>query len=140
MFKLPSMLRYLLVLAFCLDGSAGLWKASAMATSAVQHLHAGDHEAGDPHHGATETIATTVTTASAPDCPDVETPGQGDDGHEGCDCTDAGCSCTCDLLKVSVAHKVPPAGTAWLAYIPVLPDPTTVGKSSLSSVFRPPIG
>jgi len=125
------MLRYLLVLAFCLDGSATLWKASAMATSAVQHAQTSDHEAGDLHHGA---------TASAADCPDAGIPGQGDDGHEGCDCTDAGCSCACDFLKVAVAHKVPPAGTAWLDNIPVLPDPVTVGKSSLSSLFRPPIG
>lgn len=140
MFKLPSMLRYLLVLAFCLDGGATLWKASAMAVSAVQHVYAGDHETGDPHHGATETIATTATAASDPECPDIETPGQSDDGHEGCDCTDAGCGCACDLLKVAVAHRVPPADTAWLAYIPVLPDPVTVGKSSRSSFFRPPIG
>lgn len=137
MFKLPTMLRYLLILAFCLDGSATLWKASVMATSAVQNMHVGDHGAGGPHHGATDTIATVALT---PDCPDVETLGQGDDGHEGCDCTDAGCGCACDLLKVVVAHKVPPVGTAWLAYITVLPDSTTVGKSSTSSLFRPPIG
>lgn len=137
MFSFPSLLRYLLVLAFCLDGSATLWKASAMATSAVQHGQTSDRDAGGLHHGA----STTTTTASASiDCPDAGVPGQDGDEHGGCDCADAACGCACDFLKVAVAHKVPPAGSGWLAYVPVLPDPATVGKSSLSSLFRPPIG
>lgn len=134
MFRFKTLLRYLLVLAFCFDGSATLWKASAMAAGTAQHAQAGDHEAGDIQHDGS------TATASAPDCPDAGVPEQGDGGHEGCDCADAGCSCACDFLKVAVAHKVPPAGTAWLAYVPVLPGPAAVGKSSLSSLFRPPIG
>jgi hypothetical protein len=134
MFRFSSMLRGLLILAFCLDGSAGLWKASAMAASTVQQLQANDDGVSEPHHGAS------AMAESTQDCPDAEVPGQGSGEHEDCDCAGAGCDCACDFLKVAVAHKVPSAGPVWLAFVNVLPRPETVGKSSLSSVFRPPIG
>lgn len=134
MFRFPSMLRYLLVLAFCLDGSAALWKATTMAVGAAQNVQASGHGGNELHHGTSEMARSTQ------DCPDAKTPGQDSGEHGGCDCAGAGCDCACDFFKVAVAHGVPPAGSVWLTVVPVLPEPETVGQSSLSSVFRPPIG
>src|SRR5690606_24834739 len=108
--------------------------ATAMAASTVQPVQNDGHGSHESDSGASRVVGST------PHCPDAETPGQGSGEHGGCDCAGAGCDCACSLFKVAAAHKVPPAGPVWLTAAPVLPEPKTVGKSSLSSVFRPPIG
>lgn len=132
MFRLTYMLRLLLIVAFCLDGSATVWQASAMAESMARHGSSSGH-GGHVEQGQ---------VASAEDCEDEDgkATGQGTSSQEACDCDSTGCECPFGFTTFAVACGVPFAAQHRLVALPTMPDPTAVVRSSLASVFRPPIG
>ncbi len=132
MSPLALVMRYLLVLAFCLDGSIGLWRASAMAGDLSHHV--GDHAASADHH---DPIA---AAPSDEDCDDEPAAGQGASVHEDCDCRVAGCACACGFAITAVVGSVPFAAQHRLAAAPPARADMGVLQSARSAVFRPPIG
>ncbi|QOD90767.1 CopL family metal-binding regulatory protein [Lysobacter sp. CW239] len=133
---LPLLLRCLIVLAFCLDGSAMAWQKSAMAAGAVHHGH-DTHVTSDGHR----------TTGHEPDPVAVLADGSehaeaGSRGviHENCDCTETGCDCACGFVTLALARGLPLVDAPWIGFVPISGDLTTAGRGVPSSLFRPPIG
>lgn len=133
MFRRSSVLRSLLILAFCLNGSATLWQATAVAAGTVGKVQAGGQGTHESGRDASE------MAGSAHHCPDETTLERGSGDLDGCACADA-CDCASNLFKIAIVHEVPPVGPAWQAHMPVLSVSRTVDNRFLSSVFRPPIG
>jgi len=137
MFRFSTLLRCLLILAFCLDGSASLWSASSMAVSMAGH-------GGGSAHGQR------VHDQAAPEapmdaaCPEGDSAGQVDPGHEidheSCDCSSAACQCPIGFTNVAVAHGVPFAAQHRVSAALTVLEPASIARRSLSPVFRPPIG
>jgi hypothetical protein len=122
------LLRCLLIVAFCLDGSLSLWMSSAMAAERVEHL--ADSDLHPP-------------TAVDDDCGDVAGNGGGgdDSSHEACDCsTGAACGCACVFPVAAMTHAVPFLARHVLAVRPPTTEFTAVPRSTATPVFRPPIG
>ncbi|MGY0799456.1 CopL family metal-binding regulatory protein [Lysobacter sp. A286] len=134
--NLPLLLRCLIVLAFCLDGSAMAWQKTAMAVGAVHHVHADAHVANDGHGSADHG----PDAVAASDCEDTTTTTPSEAAHEDCDCSDGGCACACGFVTLALARRIPLADTLWIGFVPISGDLTTVGKGTSSSLFRPPIG
>ncbi|MEO6171294.1 MAG: CopL family metal-binding regulatory protein [Lysobacter sp.] len=126
------LLRCLIVLAFCLDGSAMAWQKSAMAVSAVQHVHAASDMREGAVHGSDD--------VAAMDCDNSSMASGSDATHEGCDCSDAGCKCACGFLTLALARGVSIAEKDWIGFVPTSGHLTNVEQGTSSSVFRPPIG
>lgn len=131
------LLRCLLIVAFCLDGSASLWSASSMAVSMAGHGGSSGH--GQRMHDERGAAATTDA-----DCPDGKFAGQADTGHEidheSCDCSSAACQCPVGFTNVVVAHGVPFAAQHRVSTELIVSEPVSIARGSLSPVFRPPIG
>lgn len=136
MLRLAPLLRCVLIVALCLDGSVGVWRTTAMATqlarhaaSSAQRTHSGDIAAA----------------AIDQDCDDrdIAAPHSAQEQrplHDDCDCSSSGCSCACAFTGIAFAHAVPFVAQHLLAVRPaVILRNQTVGHFS-SAVFRPPIG
>lgn len=132
---LPLLLHCLIVLAFCLDGTAMAWQKSAMAAGAV-HGH-NSHATSDGHEVADHSLDPAVVLAEGPGHGDAGSP---DVVHEECDCTEAGCDCSCGLVTLALARGVSLADAPWIGFVPISSLLTTAGKGTSSSLFRPPIG
>lgn len=133
-------LRCLLVLAFCLDGSASLWKASAMATAMAERAVAvatpsTPAAAADPtHHGPLAVRAASLSCETR----DTFSPGNAD--HQDCNCdTDRGCTCPCTFAVKLLAHEVPFAAQHHLPMQPAEPQQETPAQAQTATLFRPPI-
>ncbi|MGV8939954.1 MAG: CopL family metal-binding regulatory protein [Lysobacter sp.] len=132
--RFALLLRCLIVLAFCLDGSAMAWQSSAMAIASVQHAHS--HVANAPHADAGHGMDS--EEAVAIDCGEAS-----EDDHsesEECACSDGGCDCACGFVTLALGRGVPPLDAMWVGFLQVSPDLTTIRPVASSSVFRPPIG
>lgn len=127
MLSLGTLLRCLLIVAFCLEGTLSLWASSAMAAEgAVAAATRIGAESND-------------TLAVDLDCEDDSSHGQGGSPHRDCDCgTGSGC-CACAFPVLAVAHGVPFAAQHRLAEQPPIPAPASVIPAAATGVFRPPI-
>ena len=137
MFRFSTLLRCLLIVAFCLDGSASLWSASSMAVSMAGHGAGIGH--GERLHD--ERVSASATEV---DCPDGELAGLVQTGHEidheDCDCGSGACQCPVGFTSVVVAHGVPFAAQHRVSTELAVSEPASIARGSLSPVFRPPIG
>ena len=132
-----TLLRCLLILAFCLDGSASLWSASSMAVSMASHGVGIGHGQRMHDEGEPEVVMHV-------DCPEDAYAARGDTGHEidheDCDCSSAVCQCPVGFTNVVVAHGVPFAAQHRVSTELTVSAPSSIARGSLSPVFRPPIG
>jgi len=132
-----TLLRCLLIVAFCLDGSASLWSASSMAVSMAAH----GADIGPDKRMLDERGSTAPADA---DCPEGDFVGQVDTGqeidHESCDCSGAACQCPVGFTSVVFAHTVPFAAPHRVSTALTVSEPASIARRSLSPVFRPPIG
>ncbi|HUH90910.1 MAG TPA: CopL family metal-binding regulatory protein [Lysobacter sp.] len=133
---LPLLLRCLIVLAFCLDGTAMAWQKSAMAAGVVHHGHNG-HAASDGHEATGHQPDPVAVLAEDPGHAGADSPGV---IHEDCDCTESGCDCACGFVTLALARGIPLVDTFWIGFVPVSGDLTAARKGVASSLFRPPIG
>ena len=127
MSPLAFALRCLLIVAFCLDGSLSLWMSSAMAAEQVHHVADADAHA---------------STVVDDDCGDVA--GNARDGsssHEECDCNPGtACGCACVFPVAAMTHAVPFLAQHVLTVRPPSASFIAVRPSTVTPVFRPPIG
>lgn len=121
------LLRCLLIVTLCLDGSLSLWTASVTAVTQIQHAVA----AGER--------TTQAALDEAADCED-EGRGQGAQSHEDCDCSSGGCECLCIFSIAAITHSVPFLAQHALTTKPTAWPPSHVPLSTRTPVFRPPIG
>lgn len=132
-----ALLRCLLIVAFCLDGSASLWSASSMAVSMAAHGVGSGH--GQRMHDEPAPAASMDV-----DCSGAELAGRLDTGHEidheSCDCSSAACQCPVGFTNVVVVHTVPFAAQHRVSTELTVSEPASIARGSLSPVFRPPIG
>jgi hypothetical protein len=126
-------LRCLLIVAFCLDGGASLWKASEMAARMAGRPDSVT-EVALSHHVS----GTTATTSRECESPDRATSNNGQ--QEDCDCGEAtGCHCPCTFAVKLLAHRVPFAAQHRLSVQPVVAQQSSTAQAKTSAVFRPPI-
>lgn len=119
------LLRCLLIVAFCLEGSMSLWVSSAMAADRAGHV-----DAAQGSHPPLEQ-----------DCEDDAQRDQGGSAHEDCDCgSGLGCACACMFPVAAMVPVVPFAARHLLATGPAVPSWTAVVPTAIAPVFRPPIG
>ena len=137
MFRLSTLLRCFLIVAFCLDGSASLWSASSMAVSMAGHGDGIAH--GERMHDESRAAASTDA-----DCPEGQFTGQAETGqevgHESCDCSSAACQCPVGFTNVVVLRTVPFFAQQRVSTELAVSEPASIARGSLSPVFRPPIG
>ena len=119
------LLRCLLIVTFCLDGSLSLWTSSAMAATQAQHMPAG---------GGAQ-----AATAGA-DCEDGDQQGERAASHEDCDCGSGACGCACAFPVAAITHALPFLAQHALATRPAVVSLATEPLGSVTPVFRPPIG
>ncbi len=129
-------LRCLIVLAFCLDGTAMAWQSSAMAIATVQHTHS--HAAGTQHADADADHGMQDDGMLAMDCEQVAIADHSRD--EECACSDGGCDCACGFVTLALGRGVPAVNALWIGFMPVSHHVTTIRPTVSASVFRPPIG
>lgn len=123
---LGILLRCLLIVAFCLEGSMSLWASSAMAADRAGHVVA-----------AGQALPAPVDQ----DCEDGATRDQGGSAHQDCDCgAGSACTCACMFTAVAIVHTLPFAARHLLATVPAVPSRTAVVLTAIAPVFRPPIG
>lgn len=121
---LGILLRCLLIVTLCLEGSMSLWASSAMAVDNAREVG----------------VASQATSAvSDRDCEDQASQGESDAAHHECDCTSTGCTCACVFPVVAILH-VPFAAQHLLASVLVVPSRAPVVVTATTRVFRPPIG
>lgn len=126
MFPLHTLLRLMLIVTFCLEGSLSLWTSSAMAVDVAHQAVAADQAS---------------PAAIDRDCADEASPEEGGSRHNDCDCTQGlGCACACVFPVVAIAHAVPFAAQQLLATVPAVPSRLPVVVKATTPVFRPPIG
>lgn len=124
MSMLGTLLRCLLIVTLCLEGSMSLWASSAMA--------------GDITRDVGE--ASQATSAiGGQDCEDQAAQGESGAAHHECDCTSTGCTCACMFPVVAIFH-VPFAAQHLLATVPAVPSRAPMMVTATTRVFRPPIG
>ena len=124
--RLRILLRFLLIVTFCLEGSVSVWAASAMA---VDNAH--------------EVSATEKARPASidEDCGDEASAEQGGAVHEECDCAQGlGCACACVFPVIAFVHAVPFAAQHSLASVTAVPARLPVVLVAITPVFRPPIG
>ena len=124
---LGTLLRCLLIVAFCLEGTLSLWASSAMAAeNAVSAAIEVGNQGGD-------------TLASDADCEDDSAHREDASPHRDCDCgTGSGC-CACAFPVLAVVHSVPFAAQHRLADQPAALAPVSAVPAAATGVFRPPI-
>ncbi|UHQ21538.1 CopL family metal-binding regulatory protein [Lysobacter sp. 5GHs7-4] len=127
MFTYGTLLRCLLIVAFCLEGTLSLWSSSAMA-------------AQDAVAAATRLVAADGALVADADCEeDRPHDEQGRAPHRDCDCgTGSGC-CACAFPVVAAAHGVPFAAQHRLAVQPRALASARFVPAVATGVFRPPI-
>jgi hypothetical protein len=127
------LLRCLLIVTLCLDGSLSLWSSSAMA-------------ANQARHAAASVTAPALAEADDAECADTSEgagsqPGRPGAAHEDCDCGVGTCGCPCLFsVAATITHAVPFMALHTLATQPVMPSPSHVPLNTRTAVFRPPIG
>jgi hypothetical protein len=135
-FRLTLLLRCLLIVALCLDGSVGVWRATAMAAEGAGHA-----VTTAPR---TDSQSVQLASDSVAD-QDCEDPGASprsaqSSEHGDCDCTKSDCSCACAFTGIAFTHVVPFAAQHIPSAEPgVILRPETA-REVTSTVFRPPIG
>ena len=135
--RFSLILNCLFVLALCLDGTAVAWQKSAMAIASLQHVHS--HAADTRHANADHTMdSDAVHERLAMDCEEATNSDQSQ--TEDCTCSDGGCSCACDFIKLAVASTITPIDELWIGFSQVSHILKTIRPLASSSVFRPPIG
>lgn len=122
MTPLGVLLRCLLILTFCLEGSLSLRGSSAMALEASTRL-------AEPARAA----------AVDQDCEDDAWPVDTDGNRRHCECV-ADCSCVCVFPVVAIAHVTPFAAAQMLASQPIVFSRDSVALAATARIFRPPIG
>ncbi|MGY0558538.1 CopL family metal-binding regulatory protein [Lysobacter sp. A421] len=127
------LLRCMVVLAFCLDGSAMAWQKSTMAVAAVHHADTYVPSAG--HEGADHA----PDAVAVSDCEDSTSTTPSDASHEDCGCSDNGCECACGFVTLALARGIS-TDAFWIGFVQVSGNLTTVAQGASSSLFRPPIG
>jgi len=124
---LHTLLRCLLVVTFCLEGSLSMWTSSAMAVD-------------DAHQVAVAGLPSEAVVAEG-DCAEVASSDEGGSMHRDCDCGKvSGCTCACVFPAVAIAHTLPFAAQHLLATQPVLRSRAPLALAATTRVFRPPIG
>lgn len=125
MSPLRVLLRFLLVVTFCLEGSLSVWASSAMAMDSAHQLAAADQAS---------------PVAIDRDCAD-EASLEGAAVHKDCDCGEGlVCACACVFPVGVITHTVPFAAQHSLATVPAVPSRLPVVVTATTPVFRPPIG
>lgn len=125
MSPLRMLLRCLLIVTFCLEGSLSLWASSAMAVDNA--LHVASAEQARP-------------VAIGQDC-EKSADGRGGSAHHDCDCGQGlGCTCAFVFPVGVIAHTLPFAAQHLLATVPAVPPRLPVVVTATTRVFRPPIG
>ena len=124
MLSLGTLLRCLLIVAFCLEGTLSLWSSSTMVTeSAIAAVSA---DSGAP-------------LAADEDCEEPTPHREDGSPHRDCDCgTGSGC-CACAFPVLAVVHSVPFAAQHRLADQPPALAPASAVPAAATGVFRPPI-
>ncbi|MHB8911362.1 MAG: CopL family metal-binding regulatory protein [Lysobacter sp.] len=126
MSPLHTLLRFMLVVTFCLEGSMSLWASSAMAVDSAHQVAA---------------AVQAPPAAADQDCEDVASSDEGGSVHRDCDCgAGSGCACACVFPVVAIAPTLPFAAQHLLATQPVVPSRAPVALAAITPVFRPPIG
>ena len=134
MFRFALLLRCLLILALCLDGGVGVWRATTMAAGMVGHVTNASPAASHSDQLATASVADE-------DCNEAPaTRGKQSGDHGDCDCTKNGCACACAFAGIAFTHAVPFAAQHLLATKPAVPLRPQIVSEFSSAVFRPPIG
>ena len=124
--SLRVLLRFLLVLTFCLEGSLSAWSASAAALDDVHQVVVAD--AASP-------------VVSDQDCAEEGVPGEGRSVHDDCECAQGlGCACACVFPVGAMAGTIAFAARHPLATAPAVRARVLVVPIVLTRVFRPPIG
>ena len=119
------LLRCLLIVAFCLEGSLSLWATSAMAAENVHGAIATDH-----------TMAPTI----GEDCDDSRAVDADRVTHSDCDCVQGpGCTCAFVFPVGAMAQSPFFAARQRPAAEPVLWPRPPVRVVATARVFRPPI-
>ena len=120
------LLRCLLLVTFCLEGSLSLWASSAMAVDNAHQVAAMDQDR---------------PVAIDEDCADEASNDEGGSPHHDCDCAQGpGCGCACVFPVVAITHAIPFAAQHLLATVPAVPSRLPVVVTASTPVFRPPIG
>ncbi len=123
---LRVLLRFLLIVTFCLEGSLSVWAASAMAVDNAHQVAAADQ---------------TSPGAIDRDCADEASPETGRAAHKDCDCARGlGCACACVFPVVAITPTIPFAAQHLLVTEPSVPARLPVVITATTPVFRPPIG
>ena len=133
--RFALLLRCLLIVAFCLDGSVGVWRSTAMAAERAGHA-----VTTTPHADSHSVQLATALDADH-DCGDTGTTRSAQSSEHGdCDCTKNDCSCACAFTGIAFTHVVPFAAQHIPSAEPgVILRPETA-REVTSTVFRPPIG
>ena len=127
------LLRCLLIVTFCLEGSLSLWASSAMAVDKAHHTV-------DKAHHAT-TAEQTRPVASGQDCEDPFAEDRGGSAHHDCDCGQGlGCACLLVFPAMAFNHVLPFAAQHLLATVPAGTPRAPLVVTAATRVFRPPIG
>lgn len=122
---LRVLLRFLLIVTFCLEGSLSVWTSSAMAMDSA-HQAAATGQAGP--------------VAIDRDCADETSP-QAGAVHKDCDCGQGlGYACACVFPVGAITPTIPFAAHHLLATVPAVPSRLPVVVTATTPVFRPPIG
>ena len=123
---LHTLLRCLLIVTFCLEGSLSMWTSSAMAVD-------------DAHQVAVAGVSEEVVADG--DCAEVASSDEGSAMHRDCDCGKvSGCTCACVFPAVAIAHALPFAARHLLATQPAARSRAPAALAATTRVFRPPIG
>ena len=123
---LRVLLRFVLVVTFCLEGSLSVWTASAMAVDSAHQAAAADQAS---------------PVAIDRDCADEASPEEGGSVHKDCDCAQGlGCACACVFPVVAITPTIPFAAQHLLATVPAVLSRLPVVITATTPVFRPPIG
>ncbi len=126
MHPLHLLLRCLLLVTFCLEGSLSLWASSAMAVD-------------NAHHATT--AEQTRPVASGQDCEDPLAGDRGGLAHHDCDCGQGlGCACLLVFPIMAFNQVLPSAAQHLLATVPAGAPRAPLVVTAVTRVFRPPIG
>ena len=125
MSPLALLLRCLLIVTLCLDGSLSLWSSSAMALHEVQ-----------------QAVDSGTQTALAADEDCEEGAAAAERGsHEDCDCgSGSACGCACVFPVAAITHPLPFMAQHALTSQPAPLSLAAEPSSTITPVFRPPIG
>lgn len=134
MLRFAPLLRCLLIVALCLDGSVGVWRFTAMAADMTGHAATALHAASRSDH----LVAASATDQDCEETPAARSEQSG--AHDDCDCTKNGCICARAFIETAFTHAVPFAVQHVLAAKPAVTLRPQVVREFSSAVFRPPIG